>query len=166
MLFCFLAGCAKNNQLEKLEQICAPNLDKTQAMRLTKSVLSQMHFKIAKFDTQAGYIRTQPLSAAQFFEFWRKDNIGTENWAKANLHSIRRTAELQINQTDGQICLDCIVTVQRLVLPDIELENNRRGLEKLKLKTKQKEWIDLQKDEKLATVILTKIKKKADNRSF
>ena len=69
-------------------------------MEVAEDVLAGMYFTIEKADAQNGLIRTRPLPGAQFFEFWRSDNIGTDNTIAANLHTIRRTVTLDISQQD------------------------------------------------------------------
>jgi len=141
-------------------------------MKVTEDVLSRMHFIVAKADTRQGLIRTKPLPGAQFFEFWRSDNVGAKNFAEANLHSIRRTAELQISQQGSQVCIDCSVRVQRLSLPEREVSSSSRAydmfsrssasMQTLKFNPKQKKgvaWLDMGNDTRLSTEILKQIEK-------
>ena len=174
-----LVGCAKQQQFKTVERICVPNLQKQQAMEIAEDVLGQMHFTIEKADAELGVIRTRPLPGAQFFEFWRSDNIGAFNTAEANLHSIRRIVELNISLTPlplargkkgGQLCIDCDVQVQRLSLPEHEVSSSSRAykmfskstssVQKLEFTPEQKKdmaWVDLGKDSRLATKILKQI---------
>lgn len=137
-----------------------------------------MHFAIEKADVSAGYIRTRPLAGAQFFEFWRSDNVGPENSLQANLHSIRRTVELNINRQDGQLRIACDVRVQRLSLPERELGSSTRAygmytrssptLQKLKFDPDQVRdiaWIDLDEDTELAGEILQRIQQRIAGRA-
>jgi hypothetical protein len=173
----FLAGCAEPHRYEAIEQICPAGIDKQQAMQIAEDVLAKMHFTIAKSDANLGVIKTRPLAGAQFFEFWRKDNVGSFNSAEANLHSIRRIAELNIKQQDTQLCIRCNVNAQRLHLPERELRSRSRAYDMfsqssssrqtLKLNPKQKQgmaWVDLGKDTRLATVILKQIEKQINRR--
>jgi protease II len=133
-----LTGCAQPQHQEVVEQICLPDTQKLQAMQMAEDVLDRMNFTIAKADTEQGLIRTKPLPAAQSFEFWRSDNVGSFNSTEANLHSIRRTAELDISQEGTQ------------------------SIQVLELHPEQKEgmaWIDLGSDKQLATDILKRIEK-------
>ncbi len=66
-------------------------------MEVAEDVLAGMYFTIEKADVDSGLIRTRPLPGAQFFEFWRSDNVGTDNTLAANLHTIRRTVTLDIS---------------------------------------------------------------------
>ena len=170
--FCLFAGCAQTQRHEVVEQICLPDTQKLQAMQTAEDVLGRMHFTIDKADAEQGIIRTRPLPAAQSFEFWRSDNVGSFNSTEANLHSIRRTAELGISRQDGQLCIKCDVKVQRLSLPEREVTSSGRSYEMftpsnqsiqvLALHPEQKKemaWIDLGSDKQLATDILKQIEK-------
>ena len=132
-----------------------------------------MLFVIDKADTRHGYIRTQPLPGAQFFELWRSDNAGSFNWVEANLHSVRRTAELNVSRQDDKLCIGCQVRVQRLTLPEREITSTARAymmfsrstsrMQSLELHSgqrKQAAWVDLGEDAELAGRILEHIEKK------
>ncbi len=97
-VLCVLSGCSEQQQYEPIEQINVPDIDKAEAMQIAEDVLVKMHFTIEKAGYESGIIRTNPLPGAQFFEFWRSDNVGAFNTAEANLHSIRRIVELHISQ--------------------------------------------------------------------
>ena len=168
-LICFLAGCAGPTQYETVEQICVPAVGSKDAMQIAENVLSRMHFTIAKTDTESGYIKTRPLPAGQFFEFWRSDTVGPFNSAEANIHTIRRIVELNITEQKGQVCVGCDVKVQRLSLSEYKAGDGsqkydrlsglraRASIQELRLDAAQKAWLDLGRDEKLATVILKQI---------
>ncbi len=168
-----LSGCASQQQFEAVEQICVPNLERPTAMRAAEEVLGDMHFTIAKLDGRSGYIKTRPLAGAQWFEFWRSDNVGAFNTAEANLHSIRRTVELSIDQQDEKLCVGCEVNVQRLSIPEYEVTSSsqayamfsasRPSMQRLELRPEQKRaivWVDLGRDSRLETEILKRIKGK------
>jgi len=168
-----LAGCAKEQQFKAAGPICVPGMNKPAAMRAAKEVLGEMHFTIDKADTERGLIRSRPLAAAQFFEFWRSDNVGAFNTIEANLHSIRRTTELAISRQGQQLCIGCDVDVQRLSLPEREVTSGAqaygmfttsdRAIQTLKLHPEQKidmAWVDLGQDARLAAQILKRIGEK------
>ena len=168
-----LGGCGKQQQFETVEQICVGDLNKARVMRMTEDVLGEMHFSVAKSDSEQGLIRTRPLAGAQFFEFWRKDNVGAFNRAEANLHSIRRTVEVDVSQEEGRLCIGCNVSVQRLNLPERLLRGRGQSydmlsvsspsVQKLKLDAEQRRlmtWVDLGRDELLETEILKRIEEK------
>ncbi len=170
-----LAGCAKEQQYGAVKPICVENINKLQAMEMVEDVLAKMHFTIEKADTRGGFIRTRPLSGAQFFEFWRSDNVGADNWLESNLHSIRRVVELNMSEQDEGLCINCDVQVHRLSLPERRLSSSARAydmfsisssaLQRIKPNPEQKEdmaWIDLGKDTQLAAEILKRISSMLD----
>jgi hypothetical protein len=152
---------------------------KAELMDLAEGVLVKMYFTIEKADIHNGLIRTRPLPGAQFFEFWRSDNIGARNTLEANLHTIRRTVTLNISQQNppgddrhrNEFRIDCEVNVQRLSLPVRQASSSANvygifsqsspSLQRLKLNPEQKkqmEWIDLGRDSQLEEEILKRIK--------
>ncbi len=181
MAFCFLVGCAEQQQFKAVEQICVPDTGKAEAMQAAEDVLGKMHFTIDKADAERGLIRTRPLPGAQIFEFWRSDNVGAFNSAEANLHSIRRVVELDISPRDlpggksgsgGQLYIGCNVKVSRLSLPEHQISSSARAyqmfsqsspaMQMLELHPQQKKgmaWVDLGNDTRLATEILKRIEK-------
>jgi hypothetical protein len=146
------------------------DIDKSDLMEFAEYVLAEMYFKIEKADVDSGLIRTRPLPGAQFFEFWRSENIGADNIFAANLHTIRRTVTLDINQKDEQLQIDCEVQTQRLSLPDRQISSSakvyemfsrsRPLLQRLILNPEQEKemaWIDLGRDSRLEAEILKRI---------
>ncbi len=173
-----LTGCAQPQQQAPISRILAPNLGTSEAMSIAEEVLGQMHFTIEKADAQSGLMRTRPLSGAQFFEFWRTDNVGPDNSLVANLHTIRRTVELEISTENKELCIACSVRVQRLSLPERQVSSTARAyemfsrssptLQRLSLNPEQQKkmaWIDLDKDVLLAAEILRRIEAKISDRS-
>jgi hypothetical protein len=168
----FLAGCAETQQYKTTERVCVPNLEKARAMEAAEKVLGEMGFAVAKADAERGFLRTRPLRGAQFFEFWRKDNVGAFNTAEANLHSIQRIVELDISAEQGQLCIGCVVRTQRLNLPERQVHSRAQTYEisstgspskqELKYGSGQMGWVDLGKDAKLATKILRRISSMLD----
>jgi hypothetical protein len=134
-----------------------------------------MNFSIEKSDTDLGLVRTAPLSGGQFFEFWRKDNIGSFNFAEANLQSIQRTVELQMADEGDRLCIDCTVTVRRLALGGREVSGTSRAreifteskssvqrlefspLEHYAGEKRTAGWIDLGRDTTLESHVLVKL---------
>jgi len=183
-----LAGCTEQQQYGAVKPICVDNIDKLQAMEAAEDILVKMHFTIEKADADPatlgidtrrwrGFIRTRPLPGAQFFEFWRSDNVGADNWLESNLHSIRRVVELNMSEQDegppqsgNRLCINCDVQIYRLSLPERPVSSSARAydmfsasspaLQRIQLNPKQKEgmaWIDLGKDRQLAAEILKRI---------
>jgi len=194
-----LAGCTKQQQYGVVKPICVENIDKLQAMEVAEDILVKMHFTIEKADADPatlgidtrrwrGFIRTRPLPGAQFFEFWRSDNVGAGNWLESNLHSIRRVVELNMSEQDegppqsgNRLCINCDVQIYRLSLPERRVSSSARAydmfsksspaLQRIELNPEQKEkmaWIDLGKDTQLAAEILKRISSMLDieNREF
>jgi len=161
------AGCAttpaRQEQRVQVEQVCVTNIDKPQAMQIAEDVLTAMHFAIEKADLDSGLIRTRPLSGAQFFEFWRSDNVGPFYAALANLHSIRRIAEVRIQQQGDKVFIRCDVQIQRLSVPEHEATGSPGAPVRRLTPTPEQEkgitWIDLGKDTLLSTEILNRIQK-------
>ena len=169
----FLASCAETNHHKAVEQICTPGANKAEAVQAAEDVLGRMHFVIDKADAEQGFVRTKPLSGAQFFELWRKDSVGAFNTAESNLHSIRRIAELDIAEKGGQLCIDCEVNVERLSLPEHEVSSSARAyamfsrstasMQEIRLRPEHEKkvmWLDLGSDDMLAAEILKRIEEK------
>ncbi len=176
-----LAGCTEQQQYGAVKPVCVDNIDKIQVMEVAEDILVKMHFTIEKADANPatlgidtrrwrGFIRTRPLPGAQFFEFWRSDNVGAGNWLESNLHSIRRVVELNMSEQDEGLCINCDVRIYRLSLPERRLSSSARAydmfsksspaLQRIKLNPEQKAdmaWIDLGKDTQLAAEILKRI---------
>jgi hypothetical protein len=169
-LLFWLAGCEQNKYTKTIEQLCSPAANKTAAMTTAEQVLAEMHFSIEKFDVNAGYIRTTPLSGAQSFEFWRADSVGSFNRTEADMQSIRRAVEINISEQAGQLCIDCRATTQRLSLPQSQtatdqqtaMSYQQRDAKNPKLTREQKAnltWTDLGRDNQLETEILKRLEK-------
>lgn len=168
-----IAGCTAPQQPQPVQQgnlVHMPGVTRGQAMEAAENVLSEMHFPLVKNDQNLGIMRTQPLSGAQFFEFWRADNATLDSAMEANIHTIRRSAELEFRQTDDQVSLACTVRVQRLSLPEKDIPSisqayrlysqSSRDTQRLKLHpelTRAMVWIDLGNDAALAEEILKRI---------
>ena len=173
-----LTGCASSQQDESVAEVaprktCLEDIDKAQAMQAAQETLIDMHFAIKKADPKTGLIRTHPLSGAQFFEFWRKDSVGSFNKKEANFHSIQRTVMLQVGTKGEDTCIECEVTTQRLNLPEYEVSNSARAyalftessasLQRITLNKEQQAgvaWVDIGKDGQLAAKIIERIETK------
>ena len=147
-------------------------INTTDLMDAAQDVLAEMYFEIEKADVNAGIIRTKPLPGAQFFEFWRSDNVGAGNSFMANLHTIRRTVTLYISRRDGELRIGCEVHAQRLSLPERQVGSSARvygifsrsspSLQRFELNPEQEAemaWIDLGRDSKLEAEILKRIER-------
>ncbi len=58
-------------------------------------------FRLDRQDYRAGLITTEPLTSAQFFEFWRPDNSTGTEVAESSLATIRRTLRFEIVREHG-----------------------------------------------------------------
>ena len=173
-----ITGCASSQQNEPAAEVgpsqtCLGDIDKAQAMQVAQDALIDLHFTIEKADPKTGLIRTHPLSGAQFFEFWRKDSVGSFNKKEANFHSIQRTATLQVSTKAEATYIECEVTTQRLNLPEYEVSNSSKAyalftkssasLQRITLNTEQQAgvaWVDIGKDGPLAANIIERIETK------
>jgi hypothetical protein len=166
-----LSGCGKEYTIPS-EPKCLSGVDIDSAMRASEKVLVGMNFVINKSDPELLIITTKPLVGGQFFELWRKDNAGGYNSGISNLHTIQRIVELGIKENQGQICIDCKVVVERLSIPEKQIDStaaapsifsrSSESKQTLTLNEKQEsqmKWIDIGRDSKLETVILNKIDK-------
>ena len=163
-----LAGCAVE-QTTASKPLCVADANKAVVMQAAKQVLSGMQFGIEKFDIEAGYIRTQPLSGGQFFEPWRRDNVGAFNGAESNIHTIRRIIEIKVTDKGGEVCAECTAHTQRLSIPERSVTSgqayamhseSQRSVQKLNLAPEQQRnmtWIGLGTDAQLETEILKRI---------
>jgi hypothetical protein len=140
---------------------------RVETMKLCEDVLVRMLFEIEKFDVDKGYIKTRPLRGGQFFEFWRSDNVGSENSKRSNLHSVLRTVELQVDESGGQFCVECTSHMRRLSIEESDITSfsisrgifsgGSRKFQKLHPEAKDLEWIDMGSDSELEKRILGRI---------
>ncbi|MHC5059883.1 MAG: hypothetical protein ACYTFK_02195 [Planctomycetota bacterium] len=168
-----LAGCGNGNQVAPSEPLCLQTRNVGRVMQVTEDVLTRMNFVVEKYDLESGFVKTRPLRGAQAFEFWRSDNAGGSEAAEANLHSIRRTAQLNVSEENGRVCATCEVGTERLSLPEREITGvswlaglfteSSQMRQRLTLRPEQKEgmaWIDLGPDAALERKILASIEKR------
>ncbi len=167
-----LAGCTSQNA-KQIDKVCLPGLTAEKAIAISEGVLRDFNFSISKEDPNEGYISTRPLPGGQFFELWRKDNVGSYNQLQSSVQSVRRTVELKMDEQAGSLCVACNVKLERLCLT--EPPEEVRGLEfdrftgrriktaalKMELEPGQAFWVDLGRDTKLESVILEKIEQAA-----
>lgn len=167
----YASGCSDSSRLTGAsERVCIAASTET-AMGAAQKVITGMFFQIEKFDLDQGYIRTWPLSGAQFFELWRQDNASASSFAEANLHSLRRMVEIEFTRDGSQICMNCRVYVQRLSVPEQPIQGKTRlsGIytqsdrshQSLQLDSSEMlvEWIDLGRDAELEQRIMNKTAK-------
>ncbi len=172
-----VSGCARQQAVDP-QPLLISNLNKAQVVSVAEDVLADMHFTIEKADADAGYLKTRPLRGGQFFELWRSDNASAYQGAQSNIHSIQRTAEVNVSEADGGLRVDCAVRVRRLSLPENdEITMSRASamfttssarLQELRLNPDQAarmEWIEISPDDALAARILERIQQRIGSRS-
>ena len=165
-----LGGCCAKQCEKPINKICTQGVDRQTAMAAALRTLEDMHFTIEKADANSGYISTRPLPAGQFFELWRSDTVGCENFAEANLHSVTRIAEIDVSGPDGEICIECKVATRRLSMPQREVSSatelpnvfgkSSGGLQTLNPNKDQQKaavWMDMGPDAPLQGKILERI---------
>lgn len=163
--------------------LCPEGVTREQAAQAAYDVLAAMHFSFEKLDIEQGVITTWPLRGAQFFEFWRSDNVGAYNTAEANIQSIRRTVEVRVKASEPRRVeaaadprvyrLECTVQTQRLALPGNPVasvsqayhihtrsESTVQALDVTPQQRAGMAWIDLGPDPQLAAEIVKRIEKK------
>jgi len=166
-----LSGCAKEQQIPP-EPKCLSGINTDSAMKAAEKVLIGMNFVIDKADPNLAVMTTKPMAGGQFFELWRKDDVGGYNSAMSNLHSIQRTVELGFNDKQAQVCVVCTVKIERLSIPEKEIDSTARAYsmfsrssgtrQSLSLNAEQEkkmDWVDIGRDNRLEAVILNKIDK-------
>lgn len=165
------AGCTSPTLVPRPEPaVCADHVTPAAAVQVAGQVLADMDFPIEKLDARQGVIRTRPLRAGQFFEFWRSDNRGLFSTAEANLQTIRRSVDVRVTRDSGRTCIDCRVQVQRLALPESEIASisqayriytrSERLMQRFEVRPQQQQgmaWIELGEDPQLAAEILKRI---------
>lgn len=173
VLLCFtvlLSGCSHPAGTEPTG-ISVQSIPTGELMTTACDVLEQMHFHIDKADPNQGFIRTAPLPGAQWFEFWRQDNVGLKASLEANLQSLRRTVELHWIPAQPSAQLTCTVKVQRLTFPTQPIVSSAQAyrmlaagtptIQHLQLNENQRAqmaWLNLGDDPKLAALICQRIK--------
>lgn len=165
------AGCGRPQQVVSSDPVCLA-VTKQEAMEAAAKTLEEMHFRLEKNDPEIGYIRTRPLAGGQFFQFWRQDNADAYMTSQANLHSLRRTVDMEFEP--GQtICIRCRVQVERLSLPErpivgmrnvaaafTESEQTMQSIAVQKEQLEKMEWLDAGLDRGLEQKILKRVTRK------
>ncbi|MEN6383994.1 MAG: hypothetical protein ABFD79_02220 [Phycisphaerales bacterium] len=167
----FMQGCAQPKQIAP-EPKCLSGTDLEAAMKASEFTLVKMNFVIDKSDANLAVMTTKPLTGAQFFEFWRKDNVGRYNTAFSSIHTLRRTVELGFTPGQGQTCIVCKVKTEMLSIPEKEIDSAGRAYSmfsksddtelNLALNEEQRkkmDWIDMGRDNLLEKSILDRIEK-------
>jgi len=161
-------GCSNRVRVPVKQPVCVSSTDVEAVMENCSSALMQFGFVVEKYDTEVGYIRTRPLRGGQFFEVWRRDNVGGEKMKEASAHSIRRVAEMELRQDAGKICVECVVNVSRLGIDDEESlmwtkvpEMFTGGSDRLMPNAEKEDiyWVEMGEDELLESSLLRELHK-------
>ena len=160
------AGCATTPEKdpESVDPLCLDGINQQIAMDAAAKVLGNMRFRLEKFDPEALYLRTRPLSGA------RQDNASSYQATQANIHSLRRVVEMEFSAQGTNVCIDCVVHVQRLSVPETPVSGmsdmanvytDSSGREQTLVLDEDRlasmEWIELDPDTALQQRILDKI---------
>lgn len=170
-MVCMLVfGCASQDRSLPSNPVCLQNTAVDQAIQSARTILEKMQFELEKDDSESRYMRTRPLSGAQFFEFWRKDNASTFSGTQANLQSIRRIVELEFTPENTTTCIQCRVQVLRLSIPEqpvagaahmggiyTQSTSRSQSLKIDKNRAAEMEWLDTGNDRSLEQKILNLI---------
>lgn len=168
-----LGGCASQGRTGPTDPLCLADSNAVRTMEAASVVLRSIQFQIEKYDEEAGYIRTRPLSGGQFFEFWQHDNASAYAAAQSNLQSIQRIVEIEVYPNGSSTCLRCSVQVMQLSVPEkpiggmIMLPRTLTGVSQSNqtlimspARAEQVQWLDAGHDHALENSILRKINKK------
>lgn len=171
----FLSGCGRPEQIISTDPVCLPKISSDAAMKAAHTVLSEMQFSIEKYDFEARYIRTRPLSGAQFFQVFRSDNASSYTAAEANMYSLRRVVEIEVTPFANRTCIQCRAMVQQLSIPEKPLVGTthmagqytgstlrNQTLQMDPQQAEQTEWLDRGADRALEEKIIEKIKKQIE----
>ena len=176
VVFITFCGCRSDNRTEityykdadKPKIVLLNDVAIVEAMTNSRKVLEDKGFNIDKFDIEHGYLLTKPLSGSQFWEFWKKDNVGAHNKAMSNVNNIIRTVEMNFRMLDGRIYADCAVEVGKLsftgkpIVGATDMQEAFTGssgrLQELSLADGNIEWLSLGRDIRLEEKILDDIR--------
>ncbi len=176
-VFAVLAGCVNTEKTEisyvdgdSPKIMLLNDIAVDRAMNNSQKVLSDMGFKLEKFDIANGYLRSKPLGGSQFWELWRGNNIGSYNEAMANVNSIVRVVEMNFKILDGRLYADCSAEVSKLSFtgePVSGASDMREAfteasgrLQELSLAEGYVQWVSLGRDIRLEERVLEAIRDK------
>jgi len=176
LCFCALmgmAGCAGQTYQTDPKQsqtMTFPGTDMLKTMDAAEKILGRMHFTIRHMDPSTGTVATNPLSGAQFFEFWRKDAVNSSSLAESSLHTMRRSVTLEFSEEGAGVLAQCLVLTERLSVPSRHVAGHSRAyglltessptVPTMELSQSQKDqmaWISLGYDPDLGQSILSQI---------
>jgi hypothetical protein len=91
-----LGGCTRAPEARFPNPMPLPSSDPVTVEKVARRVLLELRFDILYPDTKEGRVATDPLTGAQWFEFWRGDTVTAADRLESSLHTIRRTATVTV----------------------------------------------------------------------
>lgn len=104
LLFCAAmtaAGCATVASGRFSNPMTFIETDADTVEHVARRVLMELRFDIEYPESSEGRLATDSLTGASWFEFWRKDTIGTMQRLESSIHTTRRRATVSISPTGG-----------------------------------------------------------------
>lgn len=99
---------------DKPAQTKLPVADFDRAFAACEATLRSYLFQVDRTDARAGVITSMPMTASQWFEPWRKDNVTSGGVARASVGTFRRTVRFDIRRTpEGKYSVEPKVVVER-----------------------------------------------------
>ncbi len=121
------AGCAQPaREGDPIRQVVATPTDEDRdaLWSAAEDVLRENRFDIALVDRREGTISTKPTTSEHFFEFWRHDVATPYDFLEASLRTVRRSAVVKIEGTEGQTELTVKVERERFATPERQFNNS------------------------------------------
>jgi len=144
-------GCTDHSAIQdRIQPLALDGVNKTKAMQIGETILGRMAFTLQSIDPNAGVIRAQPLSGAQWFEFWRQDAATPFDLVESSLHTIRRTPELRFLENETGTQVQCTVATERLSLPSRDIAGNAQAYQFLTQSTARIQTLTLSPDQQAA----------------
>ena len=123
------AGCTEQRQ-PRWEAIAIEKASFDQVWEVCLTSLKDRGLKVDRQDRRFGLIVSEPTIGEQFFEFWRKDAVSSDDLLLSSLHTIRRIVSIQVT-TQGPRKFDIRVQAQaqRASIPGDQLDNTVEAFE-------------------------------------
>lgn len=129
LVILFLIGCAAKHQ-PQLDAVRANATSFDQVWEACLDSLGDHSFQVDRRDRRFGLIVSQPEIGKQFFEFWRKDAVSSNDVLNSSLHTIRRTVTIRITkQSPTQFQVDVEAQAQRISSPGSQLNSTAEAIE-------------------------------------
>jgi hypothetical protein len=163
-----VAGCARVSEMRLANPMALTGADPATAEQVARRVLTEMRFPIEYPSARPGLVATGPLTGDSWFEFWRKDTVGSHQIAESSLHTVRRRVIVSV-APKGQGCEVLVrVAKERLSAPGVAPEQISGAVSLYDprdsdlqrqdaLAVTKYQWIDMGRDEALEQRILDRI---------